>query len=479
MNTAPRVVVVGAGISGLTAAYRVAQLVPAADVVVLESDARAGGKILTTPFAGLPAVDEAADAFLARVPHAVDLCRELGLADQLVTPAARSAYVWRHGALHRFPEGLVLGVPTDLDALAASGVISSAGVARAAEDLTMPGTDSNGHRAGDDETVGELVRRRVGDEIFDVLVAPLLSGVNAGDANELSVALGAPQLAAAVRDQPSLIAGLRAQREATMASASGDAPVFYGLRAGTATLIDALVHELAPGAVRLGCEALAITPMDRGGWEIGFASTNDTSSVGTIEADGVVVATPTYRTASLLQPLAPDVAADLSQLEWASVVLVTIAVPRSSVAHPLDGSGFLVAEGEGLLMTACSWGSSKWAHWSSGDTVVLRVSAGRHHDRRALDLSDTDLCGALVNELGTTIGLDAPADSMVTRVSHWQRALPQFRPGHQARASHWKQAAGAVGRGLELTGAGYSGLGIPACIADATAAATRLADLVF
>jgi protoporphyrinogen/coproporphyrinogen III oxidase len=482
----PRIAVVGAGITGLVCAYRLTQLCPGAELTVFEATDRTGGKIRTSPMAGIP-VDEAADAFLARVPYAVDLCRELGLADQLVTPAERRAFVYRHAQLNRFPEGLVLGVPTDLDALAASGLISDHGMARAAEDLTMPRDVPGAPGPGEDESVGDLVRRRIGDEIFDALVGPLLSGVNAGDADELSVEAGAPQFAAAVRDQPSLIAGLRRLQAAAGAAAAGagdpDAPIFYGLRNGSGSLIDALVAHLPQGTVRTGSPVRSLRSVPDG-FRLVIA-THGTGAEEVVLADIVVLATPTYLSAPLVEPDRPGLAASLASLEWSSVVLATFVVRRSAIDHPLDGSGFLVSDGEGLLMTACSFGSTKWAHWQppgdgrgrdgeGGDDglVVLRVSAGRHHDQRAWSLDDAALTRALHDELATTIGLHGEASAV--RISRWDRALPQYRPGHLDRARAWKAEAEQI-PGLFLAGAGYLGLGVPACIADATQTASAVA----
>jgi len=470
----PTLVVVGGGISGLACAHRVTRLHPDADVTVLDAGLQPGGKIRTSMIAGI-VVDEAADAFLARVPAAIDLCRELGLDGQFVTPAERRAFVFRHGALHRFPDGLVLGVPTDLDALRASGLISQAGLERAARDLDPRADLPRGPEPGEDETVGQLVRRRIGDEVFEALVNPLLSGVNAGDADELSVQAGAAQFAAAVREQPSLISGLRRQREVAMAAPGHDpeAPIFYGLRGGTQTLTDALVAALPTGCVHTGRTVVAIAPRSRGGFTLRVEC--EPGTVETIHADAVVLATPSYVASTLLAGWAPELAADLAELAWADVALVTFAVPRDQIAHPLDGSGFLVSEGEGLLMSACSFGSAKWAHWNPpGPTadhdVILRVSAGRHGDPRALELSDPELIAALLDDLATTISMTGQPSEV--RVSRWYRALPQYRPGHLARAQRWKQQAEAV-PGLFLAGASYFGLGIPACIADAerTAAA--------
>jgi oxygen-dependent protoporphyrinogen oxidase len=253
------VVVVGAGITGLTAAFTLVTRDPGLRVTVLEASPRVGGKILTTPFAGRP-VDCGADAFLARVPEARELCEELGIAGMLTSPAERSALVWARGELRRLPGGLVLGVPTDMDALAASGIVSASGVARAAQDVDAteaPAGEPTGDPEGDgDLSVGHLVRGRLGDEVYEQLVAPLLSGVNAGDADQLSVAAGAAQIATAARRSPSLIRGLREQQQAALdAGSDPNAPVFHGIPVGTQTLTDLLLARLtgAGTPVHLSC----------------------------------------------------------------------------------------------------------------------------------------------------------------------------------------------------------------------------------
>jgi protoporphyrinogen/coproporphyrinogen III oxidase len=441
------VVVVGAGITGLTTAHTILRDDPGADVVVVDADDHVGGKIRTTEFAG-HLVDCGADAFLARVPEGVELCRELGLDHRLVPPAVRRAYVYADGALRLYPDGLVLGIPTDLEALAASGVVSASGVARAAEDLTMQGDVWR-----EDESVGSLVRRRVGDEVFERLVAPLLSGVNAGNADELSVEAGAPQFAAALRDQPSLIAGLRRQREAAN---DPDAPVFYGFPTGTQTLTDALARRIraAGGAIRSSTKVSSIERRTTG-----YRVRLDGEA---IDADAIALTTPAPANARLLQPLQPEVATGLGEVEYSSVVMVAFAFPRAATERALDGSGFLVAEGEGLLLTACSWASSKWAHLDDGEHIILRVSAGRHHDRRALDLDDDDLVAALVADLGRTMDITSPPGAV--RVTRWPESLPQFPPGHLGRVRAWRAALASELPGLVMGGAAFDGLGLPACI---------------
>ncbi|HEY6533268.1 MAG TPA: protoporphyrinogen oxidase, partial [Acidimicrobiales bacterium] len=441
---ARHVVVVGAGITGLTAAFTLATRHPSVRVTVVEASDRVGGKILTTPFAGHQ-VDCGADAFLARVPEARELCEELGLGAVLTSPAERSALVWARGELRRLPAGLVLGVPTDLDALRASGIVSAEGVERAARDLdatTPPASEPEGDPAGPgDMSVGQLVRGRLGDEVHERLVSPLLSGVNAGDADHLSLAVGAAQLASAARRRPSLIEGAREQqRQARAALADPDAPVFHGIPVGTQTLTDLLLARLvaAGGRVHLRCpvDSLEHAADGSGGYVVG-------TPLGPLAADRVVLAVPGPVGARLLGQLAPDAAEGLAALDYASVAMVTLAVPRTAIGVPLDASGFLVGEADRLpTLTACSWASTKWAHLADPDVAILRVSAGRHGDTHALELDDDDLVAGVMADLGTTMGVTGePTDRRVTR---WHDALPQFRPGHLARAQGWRDEVAAV-----------------------------------
>ena len=460
--------VVGGGITGLTVAFTLLEARPDLQVDLIEAGDQVGGKVWTGPFAGYQ-VDAAADAFLARVPDGIDLCRRLGLADDLVAPAARTAYLYSGGALRPFPEGLVLGIPTDLDALARSGVISAEGIDRAAQDLTM-GPDRPGTV---DESVGDLVRRRLGDEIYEVLVGPLLSGVNAGNADHLSVAAGAPQFAAAIARHGSLIAGARAQRQASLDT---DAPVFFGLPGGTQRLTDTLAARITAmgGRIHTGAWVDAVDRAPDGGYVVS-ASTSRSGPGRDRYADTVVVTTPLFVTSALVAPFAPEAAQAMAEVEYASAIMVVLAIPRDQIDHPLDASGFLVAGSEDLLLTACSWASSKWAHLRDERVAILRASAGRHHDQRALGYGDDELVDVLLADLGTTMGVrGAPEEVRVTR---WERSLPQFRPGHLQRVEQWRQALRVAAPGLLATGAGFEGLGLPACIRQARETAEQALDL--
>ena len=444
------VVVIGGGITGLAAAWEARSR--GADVVVLEAGDRVGGKLRTTPVAGVP-LDESADGFLARVPEAVELCRAVGLGDEMVTPATGAAYIWSDRALRRLPSEQLLGVPTDLDAVASSGILSPAGLARARADLD-PGRPDDRPEGDADEAVGALVRRRLGDEALDKLVAPLIGGIWAADCDALSLQVATPALAEARRRDPSLVRGATIMRVAG-GRPGPEQPVFLAPRHGMGQLVDALRTELGD-AVHLGIPVDAVDP--RGGrWHVAPSG---------ISADAVVVATPAGTTAKLVGPHAPDGGAVLADIGYSSVALVALAVPRDGIDHALDGSGFLVPPSEGRLLTACSWTSVKWPHLDLDPSLVLlRASSGRTGDERALALDDDTLLAVLLGDLRETMGVHAaPVD---VRVSRWAYSFPQPRPGHLARVAAVEADLAGHAPGLAVAGSWVNGVGIPACIRSA------------
>lgn len=466
------VVVVGGGIAGLAAAYRLTRT--GNGVTVVEADDRVGGKLRTSPFAGRP-VDEGADAFLLRVPWAADLCRALGLEGELTHPAVRRAYVWRDDALRELPPQL-MGVPTDLDALAASGLVSPAGLDRARRDLTAPRDGHDGHDGHDDETIAAVVERRLGPEVLAALVDPLVGGINAGDTRRLSLAAVVPQLRDAAHDptHPSLIEACRAQQQgARAAGADADAPVFATPLTGMGRLVDALVAAMPEVAWCTGRRAVAVSPEPRSDDGGGIAV--DLDDATTIHGDGVVIALPAWGAAPMLAPLAPTAAGHLAAVEHASVAMVTLAVDRRDLGRSLDGSGFLVPRGEAAVVTACSWASSKWAHLAPehGDgTVLLRASAGRHGDEHALDLDDDDLVTAVVEDLARTMDLRGPPAA--SRVTRWPDSFPQYAPGHLDRVAAVESDLALRCPRVVVAGAALRGVGVPACIRSGLDAADRV-----
>jgi protoporphyrinogen/coproporphyrinogen III oxidase len=438
-----RVVVIGAGITGLTAAYR---LRDHADVTVLEASDRIGGKMLATPFDGRDSVDAGGDMFLSRVPWALDLCRELGIDGDLVSPATSKAYVAWDGKLHHIPDGLILGVPAGLGGLARSGLLSPAGKLRAAVEPLLPRSRHT------NDCVGSLIRGRFGHEVAERLVDPLLGGINAGDCDDLSVAASAPQIAAAASGR-SLLLGLRAARPKGPMG-----PAFFAPRGGVGTMPHALAAHIAD--VRLNTPVRSIV-REGARWRV-VTETED------IAADAVIVTSPAFVTANLVRPLAPDAASLLAAIPFSSVIMVTVAVSPNDLTSPLDAAGILVPKPQQRDVTAVSFASVKWPHLARGGQVIVRASLGRHRDDALTDSDDAEVLTATFRELERLIGLRATPTA--TRIVRWPKSFPQYTPGHLDRVKAVRAGVSGLG-GLRLAGASFDGIGIPACIRQGNEAA--------
>ncbi len=444
-----RVAVVGGGIAGLSAAFELER--QGIDVTIFEASGRLGGKLQRSSVDGLAfPLDDGADAFLARVPDALELCAELGIVD-LAHPATGRAFVFAKGALRPLPTSHLLGVPTDLDDLAATGLVSEAGLERARADLVSDAPPPDG-----DVSVGALVRSRLGDEVCDHLVEPLIGGINAGVADRLSTAAVAPQIWACGAAGGSLIQAAAMARSRVVVS--GD-PVFATPTDGMAALPERLVD-------RLDAEIHRSTLIDS------VALDGQQIVVGGERYDGVVISTPADAAARILAASAPDAATALATIDFASVAMVTVVAETRAIDHPLDGSGFVVARTAGVPITACSWGSSKWRHWDDGDHAVFRVSIG--HDADPNDwcaLDDESLVATALDGLRTTMGVDVVP--VGARVGRWRRSFPQYRPGHLDLVADVHRGVAEAGP-IALAGASLGGIGVPACIRQGRTAARAL-----
>ncbi|MEU1277118.1 protoporphyrinogen oxidase [Streptomyces sp. NPDC005805] len=458
---APHVVVVGGGIAGLAAAHR---LVGAGvRVTLLEATARLGGKLLAGEVAGVP-VDLGAESMLARRPEGIELARAAGLGDRLQPPAVAVSAVWTRGALRPLPKGHVMGVPGTADALA--GLLSDEGLARIAREAELPPA-----AVEDDVAIGAYVAERLGREVVDRLVEPLLGGVYAGDAYRISMRAAVPGLHEALRRSDSLLAAVR-EVQARGAAQQGAGPVFTGLAGGMGTLPDAVAGAVRAqgGVVRTDTPVLALRRTvlpDTGatGWTI-------RTDRETLTADAVVLAAPAWSAAALLAAEAPAAAAELGRVEYASMALATFAFRRADLGE-LPGSGFLVPPVDGRSIKASTFSSNKW-RWvdeSSADLFLLRTSLGRHGEEKALDREDAELVDLSLADLREAVGLTArPVAAEVTR---WTGGLPQYPVGHPDRVARVREQVAALGT-LRVCGAAYDGVGIPACAGSGRRAADEI-----
>jgi protoporphyrinogen/coproporphyrinogen III oxidase len=461
------VAVVGGGIAGLAAAYLLKDA--GLTVTVLEGSPRLGGKLAVSQVAGI-AVDSGAEALLARRPEGTGLIQSLGLSGDLQVPGTTSAGIWTRGAIRPLPRRQFMGVPADFDDLAATGIMSADGVGRARQDLTLPPSDPAG-----DESVASRVGGRMGAEVVDRLVEPLLGGVYAGRCDDLSFEATLPALAGAAHGHRSL-----AEAAATLlpppppgppgAGSTGarQPPVFTTLTGGLGTLSPALAAG-SGASVRTGAmvRELARTAT---GWRLTVGSAH---APEWLDADAVIIAVPAVPAGRLLAGVSGPAAAALGEIRYASMAVVTLAYPVTAFPAAVTGSGFLVPAVDGRAIKAVTFSTVKWPHLQRGDPGLhlVRCSVGRLGEDAVLQRDDADLAGLAAADLAAATGVKGdPVDSRVTR---WGGGLPQYSVGHLDRVIRIRAAVAGL-PGLAVCGAAYDGVGIPACIATARLAADQV-----
>ena len=460
----PHVVVIGGGIAGLAAAFFLRE-VPCR-VTVLEGSARLGGKLSVSEIAGVM-VDEGAEALLARLPEGTGLAAAAGLEGQLAWPGTTAARIWSRGRMCPLPRRQVLGVPADLAELAGTGLMSSDGLARARQDLVLPATARDG-----DVPVAAFVAARFGHEVVDRLVDPLLAGVYAGRSEELSFEATLPAIAAESRKHASLAEAAGALLPDPARPGSPDpVPVFTTLAGGLGTL-PAAVAAASGAAVRTGTmvRGLARTAT---GWRLTVGSRHDEEH---LTADAVILAVPASPAARLLGGVSGASAAvtALGEIRYASMAIVTLAYQAAAFPRPLEGSGYLVPAADGRPVKAVTFSTVKWPHLrdSSAGLHIVRCSLGRAGEEALLQSGDAELAGLAAADLAAATG--ARERPVAARVTRWGGGLPQYTVGHLDRVARIRSAV-AGQPGLAVCGAAYDGIGIPACVATAQAAAGQIA----
>ncbi len=461
-----RIVIAGGGITGLVAAWTLQQRVQKmahvpVQITLLEEQPRLGGKIQTVRFAGT-AVDTGAEALLLQ-QEGRQLLQDLDLTEELIGPAISKTNIWTRGQLRPLPDGLVMGMPTNLFALLRSGMLSPGGILRAGMDLLLPQT-----RFSTDPTVQEVIGSRLGSEVVAHLVEPLLGGIHAGKADSLSLAAVAPQILTTARTHRTLLLGMRLSARTTrpLHNPRRSAPPLASFLPGLEHLVNRLRDRLEVVDIQPGNRLQAITRDEHGTYHLACEK-------GTIEAEQVLLTVPAWEAARLLRPLNAQVARDLRTIAHASVMVAHLAYRHSAFGKAqLQGSGFLVPRSEGRLMNACTRVTQKWTRPGASDLLLLRCSAGRLGDERASQMSDRDLVETLHAELTEAIGVKEPP--VDTRVTRWERAFPQYQSGHQTRIQQVETMLAEHVPGLVLAGAAYHGVGLASCIKDGIRAASRL-----
>lgn len=501
-----RIVIVGGGLTGLTAAYTAVQEAKASgigvSVTVVEKDSRWGGKIFTQREDGL-VMEFGADAILRRKPWAIELCHALGIEDKLVPTAKSGSFVRWNDRMLPLPPGLSFLVPTRLAPFLQSPLFTPAGKARFLLDYFLPPRPADG-----DESLGAFVRRRLGDEALERLAEPLLSGIYAGDIDQLSLQATFPQLRAMELEHGSLIratlAQAKKQAEAQKAAAGGPsvgsgpsvtsktsepskpsktskpskpASPFVSLQGGITTLIETLVEALAghelicgEGVREIAALASGVEPSQSEAASAAVPSRYRVVLEGgrTIEADAVILATPAYVQAGLLEALAPRAAAKLREIEYASLAGVVFVYPKRAIGRPMDGTGYLVPRAVARSVTACTWASEKWGHVADKDTAVLRCHFGKAGREDVSAWSDERLIHEARAEVEASMAIhEPPAKTFIYR---WPRALPQYTVGHLDRIAAIEEDIARL-PGLVATGAAYRGVGVPDCVRQGQEAA--------
>ncbi len=464
---APRhVTIVGGGIAGLATALAVQEQAAEAGLPltcsVIERSPHWGGKIATHRVGDL-LIEAGPDSFLSQKPWALELCAKLGLADRLINTneAQKKTFVFTRGRLRELPQGLVVIVPTQLAPFLKSGLLSWPGLARLALDLVLPARPARG-----DESVASFFRRRLGREAFERIVEPLMAGIYAGDAEQLSLRATFPRFLDIEQTSGSLIRGMVAARRQAGGRPSGPPTgrtMFVTLRDGLGDLVEALVARIGKGGATLmpnrTVQALQRSPNSYGSKAYTLRLDDGTQ----VAADSVVLATPAYVSAELLRPLNPAAAGLLADIPYASVATVSMAYQRADLGELVSGFGFVVPRAEQRDLIAATWTSLKWPHRALSSQVLVRCYVGRMGREALLQSDDETLLTRVREELRSMTGI--AATPVYVEVNRWNRAMPQYILGHLDRLASIESAL-RTAPGLYLTGAAYRGVGIPDCIHD-------------
>jgi protoporphyrinogen/coproporphyrinogen III oxidase len=455
-----RIAIIGGGISGLAAAFALEQRCSAPlEYVLYESSSRLGGVLITEHIDGC-IVEGGPDSFLTEKPWATDLCRKLGLEDQLIgsNDRERKTYILVKGRLVEIPDGLMFMVPTKLLATVVSPLFSVSTKLRMAREWFHPP-----HRADHDETVASMVERHYGPEMVDRLADPLLSGVYGGEANQLSVRAVLPRFAEMEAKYGSLGRAMIATRKNMPRSPNGAKPLFTSLKNGMQQMLDALLPRLTPSALRLNTSVQTIQRRD-GKWLVSTADASD-------RFEAVILATPAHVAAASVETMNAPLASELRGIDYTSSITVNLAYDKDVRAALPPGFGFLIPRSEGSRILAMTCVHNKFPHRAPADRALLRCFVGGARNENVLQLSDDDLIRVVREELRQILGI--AAEPLFARVHRWKSAMAQYGVGHLERLDRIENLVAQL-PGLALAGNAYRGIGVPDCVRSGTEAAKKV-----
>ena len=470
-----RAIVIGGGISGLSAAYYLQQEVAQSgldiEVILIEKERRFGGCIFTEKIDGFT-IEGGPDCFLVEKPWAIQLCEELGLEDRLLctNEENRRVFILSRGKLHELPEGFILMVPTSLTPFLKSSLISLPGKFRMAMDLFLPGK-----RSPEEESLAQFIKRRLGNEALEKIAEPLVAGIHAGTPETMSLSSTFPRFIQLEEEHRSLILGMLARmRKAAELAQKRSGPkrtMFMSLVDGMMELTDELKAKLDKRSLLSDKRVIRINHPRETALPSNATYEIHLQDGGTLEADSVILATPTYVTAELVQDLAGTLSEVLLSIRYVSTATISLVYRGSEIHHPLDGFGFVIPRAEKRKIMASTWTSVKFAHRSPSDSILLRVFVGGAQNEDLVGMNDELIIDMVRKELRDIMGITA--HPLLTRIYRWNRSMPQYVLGHGEKLSRIEETLLHY-PGLYLTGCAYRGIGISDCIHDGKLTAERV-----
>jgi oxygen-dependent protoporphyrinogen oxidase len=464
-----KAVVIGGGIAGLASAYylqrNAGQQGLPLEITLIEREARWGGKILTERKDGF-VIEGGPDTFLATKPWGIALCRELGLEERLhgTNPQQKNTYVLHQGRLQPLPDGLAMMVPTHFGSMARTPLLSLPAKARMGLDYLLPPRQD-----AMDESLGAFVSRRLGRSAYENLIEPLMSGIYAGDGDQLSLRATFPYLREMESQHGGLIRGALSLRQKTSKNGNhrnGSRSAFLTPRTGLAEIVESLVAALKAQGVHL-CNGVGVRSIQRSGEAYQVELVNGEL----LSAQGVILASPAYNSAEIMEEVSPGLADELRGIPYVSTATVSLAYPAEKLFHPLNGYGYVIPRREGRRALACTWTSTKFPHRAPEGHSLVRVFIGRAGQEEQIDWNESSLLEIARQELELTLGIHAEPEYAHTFI--WERAMPQYVLGHLERLGRIEAALDRL-PGLALAGNGYRGIGIPDCIHSGEVAAEAI-----